>query len=398
MKNLRLFWLCLLLSGCGGGGGGSSPSVAPAAINSTPTPGTNVIAVYTAQNPTNVNILLASIMICMPNTSNCQVIPNMLVDTGSYGIRLLKSAIPSVALSTEIGAGGGPLSECTQFASGYTWGKVQLADVVMGGETAYGLPIQVIDDVNATPVPALPASCTGKSLGSASAMNANGILGIGVFPYDCGPNCQQANNGIYFECFASGCVSMGEPVSALVKNPVAKLASDNNGIILELPQVPASGVLNVTGSLIFGIGTRSNNAFGATSMIALNGFGNFTTLYKGATLTNSFVDSGSNGLFFPDATIPACTNASYYCPASTQQLTAIMQPSASATSSVTVNFSVGNGTQLLTSNYATFSNLAGNSSDPTSFDWGLPFFFGRNVYFAISGAVTPWGTGPFVAF
>jgi hypothetical protein len=33
-----------------------------------------------------------------------------------------------------------------------------------------------------------------------------------------------------------------------------------------------------------------------------------------------------------------------------------------------------------------------------SFDWGLPFFFGRRVANAIEGATTSVGTGPYVAY
>jgi hypothetical protein len=33
-----------------------------------------------------------------------------------------------------------------------------------------------------------------------------------------------------------------------------------------------------------------------------------------------------------------------------------------------------------------------------TFDWGLPFFYGRKVFIGIEGTVTPQGTGPFYAF
>jgi hypothetical protein len=32
------------------------------------------------------------------------------------------------------------------------------------------------------------------------------------------------------------------------------------------------------------------------------------------------------------------------------------------------------------------------------FDWGLPFFFGRNVFVAIQGQSTPGGTAPYWAY
>ena len=74
--------------------------------------------------------------------------------------------------------------------------------------------------------------------------------------------------------------------------------------------------------------------------------------------------------------------------------------------SVTVPFSVANTNNLSGSN-AAFNDLAGsasvlsNGSSTTGyFDWGLPFFFGRNVYFAIFGdSVSGTSTlGPFYAF
>jgi hypothetical protein len=45
-----------------------------------------------------------------------------------------------------------------------------------------------------------------------------------------------------------------------------------------------------------------------------------------------------------------------------------------------------------------FDTVAGPNSG--SFDWGMPFFFGRNVYTAIEGVTPPSGVpaGPFVAY
>jgi hypothetical protein len=62
-----------------------------------------------------------------------------------------------------------------------------------------------------------------------------------------------------------------------------------------------------------------------------------------------------------------------------------------------VSFSVANAITLFnTPTSFVFSNLAG--PNPSSFDWGLPFYFGRNTFEAIEGKSTPGGTGPFVAF
>ena len=93
-----------------------------------------------------------------------------------------------------------------------------------------------------------------------------------------------------------------------VSNPVAAFATDNNGVALVMPAVSAGGATTLTGTLIFGIDTQANNQIGSATVYAANSSGNFTTTYKGTSLTSSFLDSGSNGLFFSDSTIPACSS------------------------------------------------------------------------------------------
>jgi hypothetical protein len=72
--------------------------------------------------------------------------------------------------------------------------------------------------------------------------------------------------------------------------------------------------------------------------------------------------------------------------------------------SVTESFSVGDA-DTLTDNIAAAPMLAGTfpesfpgSDASTTFDWGLPFYFGRTVYTVIAGDTTKVGTGPYVAF
>ena len=61
----------------------------------------------------------------------------------------------------------------------------------------------------------------------------------------------------------------------------------------------------------------------------------------------------------------------------------------------TVDFSVDNAANLLASGDAALSTLAGpQPAVADGFDWGLPFFYGRNVYVAIDGATMPSNLPP----
>jgi hypothetical protein len=66
-----------------------------------------------------------------------------------------------------------------------------------------------------------------------------------------------------------------------------------------------------------------------------------------------------------------------------------------------VSFDVDNATALSqsASGDAVMPLLAGPAFvTSTIFDWGLPFFYGRNVYAAVEQQSTPGGTGPYIAY
>jgi hypothetical protein len=278
--------------------------------------------------------------------------------------------------------------------------------MTIAGEQAKSLPIQVIGSSNFSTI---PNSCSsiGQAADDLATLGANGILGIGTSAQDCGAACTvsgPSNPGWYYACPSTGCEltteSTTESISDQVQNPVTFFASDNNGVIIELPAVSGAET-SVTGSLIFGIGTQSNNALGSATVYTIDpSTGNFTTVFNGFSYTDaSFLDSGSNALYFLDSNttgLPICQDATYwYCPSSTQNFSATNQGANGATG--TVDFSVGNADSL-TANPAdaAVNGLAG--PNPGSFDWGLPFFFGRNVYTAIEGYDTPAGQGPYWAY
>ncbi|BAN22897.1 putative uncharacterized protein [Caballeronia insecticola] len=340
-------------------------------------------------------MLQTSVTICVPGTNTCQTIDKIQVDTGSHGLRVLASALdPSVALPLVAGAStGSVIAECAVFGSGYTWGAVRRADVKLAGQVAASTSVQVIAD-SAVPTTATDCGQSGLPMLSASALRGNGILGVGPFVADCGGNCAKtAMPRWYYDCGATGCAASALAVTQQVTNPVANFATDNNGVLIELPDVPDGGASSVTGTMTFGIGSQSNNLLGAATVLPSNSAtGYVTTDFGGSQYGSSFIDSGSNGVFFPSTTLARC--GAWYCPAAPQTFTATIRSATGAQGAV--SFTVAQSTALFgTGNYA-FDNLAGTASGV--FDWGLPFFYGRRVFTAIQGRATPAGAGPYYAF
>jgi hypothetical protein len=401
-KFLVLLFACAVaLAGCGGGGGDDNASSGSAGGIVTTD---NTVSVKIGAGVGNiVNLPLTSVTVCIPGTSSCQTVDNVLVDTGSYGLRLMASAL-SLSLPQQSASNGGALANCAAFADGYTWGSVRQADLRIGGERASALAVQLIGDT----LPAVPAECASAGGGNAENtpgdFGANGVLGIGPFEYDCGTACATAaQTGVYYSCASGACAATAVPLAQQIANPVTRFATDNNGSMLTLPAVGASGQASVTGTLTFGIGTQANNALGSAQVYTMGPGDNLayaiTTTYKGTAYPDSFIDSGSNGLFFTDASIPGCTRSTgFFCPASTLSLTAT-NTGANKVSGV-VNFSVASADALLLTNNLAYSNLAGSGAGLgiAAFDWGLPFFYGRTVYTAIENRATPGGTGPYYAY
>jgi len=391
-----LWALTLMLPGCGGSKASNASS------SSSPASGTNVQAITVNAGPTGnyANGLFTSVTVCAPGTSNCQTVSGVLVDTGSYGLRVLSSAL-KLSLPQQNDSGGNPVVECAQFVLGITWGPVKTAEIKLGGEQANSVPVEVIGDPAYSTV---PAGCSGHGTPqqTLAALGANGILGVGSFIADCGSACAASgsgNPGFYYGCpTASSCQIIAEPVSQQVQNPVAFFAADNNGVMVQLPAVSAS-TASVSGSLVFGIGTQSNNSLGGAKVFKLDNFGNFTTTYKSKAYPG-FLDTGSNAYFFLDSATTGITDCpsqenGFYCPSSPASVSAT-NTGANSTSS-NVSFTVDNAATLFANaTDSVFPTLAGPNAG--AFDWGLPFFFGRNVFTAIETKSTPGGTGPFWAY
>jgi hypothetical protein len=400
----------MVLAACGGDSSSGSTTATPG----TPTPVNNVQAIVVDYGPT-VNgqpvgyndALYTTVTICVPGTTTCQSIDHILVDTGSSGLRVLGSLV-TLSLPYSTDSSNNLIGNCVQYAdSTYQWGPVTKADIKMAGEVASSVPIQIVGAAN---FPAVPSACSagGTPAQTATDLGANGILGVGLFRQDCGPACASTSPpAVYFSCPTAGCTPTAVALTGQLQNPVWMFPQDNNGLSILLPQIGATGVLSVAGSMTFGIGTQSDNPIGTAMAQGADDFGNFTTTFNGVAYSSSFIDSGSNGYFFLDSTttgLPECASTSvgqgFYCPTSPVSLTAINtgpNPNGSKTSvAANIAFSVANAITLISSPDAAFNNLGGDN--PGAFDWGLPFFFGRTVFIGIEGQSSGTAIGPFWAY
>lgn len=393
-----------------GGSGAVTSNVSDVAVactsnTTTTTTGQNVLPILVDAGPEGANAVntpYTSVTLCTPGKSTCQTIDHIIVDTGSSGLRIMSSVLSStLALPAKTSSSGMPLYECTRFTNSYVWGSVNTADVKLGGEpTLSSVAIQIIGSSNA---PSAPRGCSrsgGAANNTVATFGGNGILGVGTFQQDCGSSCVTAPTGTraYYACSgtsSSSCSTTAVPLTQQVQNPVSLLPNDNNGVIISMPSVPETGATTASGSLILGIGTQSNNALTGVTVYTLNPTdGTFTTTYNGQVYSGSFVDSGSNALFFADSTISQC-NSGFYCPRSTLKLSATNQ--ATDGKSGTVNFSVVNADDLFANtSYTATSGLAGAGT--YGFDWGLPFFYGRTVYTSIQGTSSGGVSGPYFAY
>ncbi|MFM0073228.1 DUF3443 domain-containing protein [Paraburkholderia sediminicola] len=415
--------LVSVIAACGGGGGGDSSSSGnnssttlnggslPASPTQQPIAATaaNTVPITVGRGVNGViNIPTVSVTVCAPgSTTNCQTISNIQVDTGSFGLRLVSSVLNSSLLNGGLPistlASGAQLAECATFADGYTWGTVRTATVQIGGETtAAGIPIQIIGDKASSTVPS-PGCGSGSAENTVSDLGANGILGIGTAPNDCGATCQNAataaNYSNYFACpGGTSCARTAVPLNQQVANPVANFTADNNGVIVQMPPVSNTGAASATGTLVFGIGTQSNNALAATQTFTTDAFGNMNNSVFNGTTVQAFFDSGSNAYFFADNSLAQCGSnfAGFYCPSSAQTRSITLGGVSSTRASVSIGILSASTLFSNSSNYA-FNDLAGQIGGSSSFDLGLPFFYGRHVYYGIDQTLSG-GQTPYVGF
>ena len=198
-------------------------------------------------------------------------------------------------------------------------------------------------------------------------------------------------------CSGASCTTTQVPNASQVANPVANFPVDKNGVIVEMAPVSNNGSGSGSGTLVFGIGTQPNNPLAAAQTFTTDAAGDLNSTFNGSNLV-SFFDSGSNAYFFADSSLPPCGSnfSGFYCPTSgvTRTVNVVGLNGASATANVGI---LSAATLFSNGNNFAFNDLAGQVGVPNSFDIGLPFFYGRYIYFGIDQTALG-GQAPFVAY
>ncbi len=433
--------LAILVASCGGGnssettliGGGIGGGSGATTVSIDVPTGPNTADIVVDSGPASgfslgaANIPYVTVTLCTPGSAtDCVSIDHVFLDTGSVGLRVLKSAVAhlslpqiSVPANAASGTPAGRAVECYPFVLGAVWGGLVRADARIAQELASSLPVQLIDD-STPPSDAAPPGCISASngglLNTAASLQAKGILGIGMVAYDCGLSCINGNYAsgytLYYSCASvagGACAPAALPVALQMQNPVAHFAVNNNGTIIVLPALPDLGAGVAKGRLVFGIGTQLNNQIPPTAKMyfvdtnpAHATYLGLTTAIGTAAYSDSYIDSGSNALFFNDASVAkgcqssAGSTAGWYCPPTVLHRTATLSDSLGTTGSV--DYSVANADALFSTSSVAFADLAGSQSQgANTFVWGLPFFYGRSVFTSIWGqTLSP--NGPWNAF
>ena len=155
--------LALGLASCGGnssvttitGGDISGGTGGTTVTLDTPT-GPNTTEVVVDSGPASgfslgaANIPYVTVTVCEPGSATrCVTIDHVFLDTGSVGLRLLKSKVaglnlPSVAVPADATSAtpAGRALECYPFVLGAVWGPLASADLRIAGEVGADLPIQ----------------------------------------------------------------------------------------------------------------------------------------------------------------------------------------------------------------------------------------------------------------
>ena len=251
-----------------------------------------------------------AIKVCVPgSTTKCQIISGLLIDTGSFGLRIFSQAL-SVHLPVQTsGADRSPSARSSARSRSGTGrdGRRDDGRRADDSEPAGANHQSELPRRRSPPrklQPDRPAVCTEPAAVELQRHPRRGAAAV-----------RRRAATIYYTCSATNCAPTTQPLDLQVQNPVALLPVDNNGVLLKFPLPPTNGASRLTGQLIFGVNTQANNMIpDGFKVYTANAQLNFITTFQNVP-TAGFIDSGSNGYFYDNPYLPLCPGSRWYCPA-----------------------------------------------------------------------------------
>ncbi len=390
----------IFISSCGSGGNTASNACNQGTPPSQPTESnSSQLMVGCGFNGNGTNVPYITVKICKPgvvpvNTEYCQVIDHVMIDTGSFGLKINQSALSgdfTSSLPTLNDIHNNPVYTCAQYGSGYMFGSDNYADIYISGEKSSNMPIQIINDGNQSNLP-IQCTSTGKFNNLAN-YGAKAILGIN-------PSVYLSNDFFDNFTYTNGqyqlIMGSSDIIESINVNPIIGFKTDNNGMIFNLPPAASNQNVNLYGTITFGLNTQANNIINATKVISNTTGGQFYAQNISPTegeITEAIIDTGTNGFMF-NSDLRLCQRSNIYCPNT---------PTSWVTQAFGVNslLSPINITQQISNSQgknqiAPFMGMARPNSQ--GIIYGMPFLFGKTIFMSFESTQTALGTGPSVGW
>ena len=347
------------------------------------------------------NHLFVDVTVCNAE-KQCQTVPDVLVDTGSSGLRLFRPALQGLDLRAVTVRDDRPVGVGEHFGAGDLWGKLHWARVRIGGlETSQEITIEVHDAPS--PGESVPAGYGDRDMRVCPAMG-NGILGIAAERY---------SPGRYFAA-AGGTGPLAQsdwnPVkldkSRRLSNPIIHFPDPyNNGSVISLPEVDASnGQKTVQGWLGFGIGEPTAMLYPQGSRVITHELDQASRfpVKLGERSFDVLLDSGGSGVILDLDHLGIAHDKCFpglYSPAALMPLHFTVT-SAGHEIKLARALPIGPGAKMLKAiemGYAVLPTLAPRPDEVRAKEGelgpgtlGLPFFYGRTVATGLQGSVNPF--------
>lgn len=349
------------------------------------------ISIGSGMNGYGINTMYVSITLCRDQSgTSCQTIDNIILDTGSFGLKINKSALPESFIETlpRVTTNDDQMVyACNTFGSGYVFASEHYASLHLANDYTNNVVVQIIENA---PTDEIPNSCVAKGpFDNFENFGANGIIGVN-------PALTLSNssillyrkdvNGIYQALSESETSS----VPILNQNPLPSLQHNNNGFVIAIPPTLQNTNTNIAGKLILGVNTGGNNLITKKTNLIVASESSLSTVCNSGCFYSKIenpestipavFDSGTNSWVFISNNIPICSYG--YCPES---------PFVWNSWVFSYNFAANESYQvtgIITKDEESggedlsFSVMPGWGYENTNNEtlYGSPFFFGKNVY------------------